>query len=917
MSLETNKNGNVIKDYTSNFAIKEYVQNVMIPKAYPNIPMEKLNLGFTGIVSEYMSQAIEDAYATGSLMINESFITRAVLPNSIYSEASLYDKGYTFAKPSTCNFGLQIWLPDVMKYATKVQNSSKFRYVLDKDTRLILNDNSYRLDYDIIIEYQSIGGKYIFNVYYDMSEENSISDIASKYIKHQVTSIDWLVLFVDLKEFERKTITKSITDNLVTVNSDVELKWTRQIAGLDVTYITPTGLRRKIKLKNQYTKAEIEPFAWYRFETDNIIKLSFSSNSGYFSPEFNSKIESIIYMCNGSKSNFDQYNSKSGVAVQKTGKRYSYNAQTKMVALCYSGSNGGLDKGDIESLRNDVILLHNTSNTLISDHDLNLWFENYGKRYNSRSKFFKRRDDPSGTLFSQFIAITNDSYIYPTNTLNIIVEHDQFDFINNNAAGINEEFIIKPGHLWEYIDDSRSTVRMINSTEGLAMVTDETLPPTGTNRPYMFTNPFYIKIYRDPTISMNYNYLINDTSWPEDLYSNPNSFYQFQLATFSVERSLSSKNSNKYKLQVICVPTITTDKKFKYVEGIGDGYDINDNKLRLILVTRCNSEGETGYIEMTPIEIRKGGAILFETYIAVDDNISTDMTLSVDIDRTPTMKSLISHGINKGKIIIDSQETSFHFICLMKDIKGSMTTSLFDDPAYDGYLVANRFANANRDLILYKPLSMMKSVITFEGENNNYTINASLIPFLKYDIPLDEEKMTYFIRAFSEQYNAIEPVLSKMKGSGNATLDYKLYNTYGRSTNYFIGPKDGSDTIWDSDILLDNVYLKIRFVLSVYDRSLYTQTVSSIINDLKLYFESLDNGTLTDVHVSDLIHMIKENNSNVRYLRFLGFNDYDANKQSIFIKENDTSKMNRSQLSTYVPEMIRIDENSIEFIEEV
>jgi len=177
--------------------------------------------------------------------------------------------------------------------------------------------------------------------------------------------------------------------------------------------------------------------------------------------------------------------------------------------------------------------------------------------------------------------------------------------------------------------------------------------------------------------------------------------------------------------------------------------------------------------------------------------------------------------------------------------------------------------------------------------------------------------MTYFIRAFSEQYNAIEPVLSKMKGSGNATLDYKLYNTYGRSTNYFIGPKDGSDTIWDSDILLDNVYLKIRFVLSVYDRSLYTQTVSSIINDLKLYFESLDNGTLTDVHVSDLIHMIKENNSNVIYLRFLGFNDYDANKQSIFIKENDTSKMNRSQLSTYVPEMIRIDENSIEFIEEV
>jgi len=255
----------VVRNYTSNFDIKEFIQEVLIPKAFPNIPMNKLNLGFTGITSEMISQAIEDAHGTASLMMNESFITRAILPNSIYSEASLFDLGYTFATPSRCNFALQLWLPDIIKYSTAVKNSNTLRYILDKDTKLILGDNTYRLDYDIIIDHQFIDGKRVFNIYYDMEETNSISIVNNKYVKHQVTSIDWLVLFVELQEFERKVETNSITDNLVTTNSDIELKWNRQIAGLDLIYITPYGERRSMKLKTQYTKEDIDPFVWYSF----------------------------------------------------------------------------------------------------------------------------------------------------------------------------------------------------------------------------------------------------------------------------------------------------------------------------------------------------------------------------------------------------------------------------------------------------------------------------------------------------------------------------------------------------------------------------------------------------------------------------------------------------------------------------
>jgi len=304
---------------------------------------------------------------------------------------------------------------------------------------------------------------------------------------------------------------------------------------------------------------------------------------------------------------------------------------------------------------------------------------------------------------------------------------------------------------------------------------------------------------------------------------------------------------------------------------------------------------------------------LFETDIAVYDNINSDMMLEVDMERTPNIHSLITNGSREGKVFIDSAESSFHFAVMMKDTSITNTSRLFNDPSYDGYTMTNRFRNAHRDLTLYKPMNMMRSMIEFSGENNNYTIDVSMLPFLRYDIPLDDEKMTYFIQAFEAQYKAMEPVTSKL--DGNSFIDFKLYNTYGRSNNYYIGPKDGEVHLKNSDILLDNVYVKVRLVISVYDRSIYTQTVNEVINQITETFNNLNTSSL-DLHASDIISDIIKNNPNVRYLRFLGFNDYDANKQSIFVKYSDISELNENQLQTNVPEIIRVDESSISISEE-
>ena len=38
------------------------------------------------------------------------------------------------------------------------------------------------------------------------------------------------------------------------------------------------------------------------------------------------------------------------------------------------------------------------------------------------------------------------------------------DYVNS-SEGENREFIVKPGHLWEYVDDSRDTVRMVKTID--------------------------------------------------------------------------------------------------------------------------------------------------------------------------------------------------------------------------------------------------------------------------------------------------------------------------------------------------------------------------------------------------------------------------------------------------------------------
>jgi len=914
--LETvGKNDTYVRNYTSRFDVKEFINNVLIPKAFPNIEVNKLNLGFTGIVSEYIGDAIEDSTASAALMLNESFITKAKIPSSIYAHGAIFNKSYSFAVPSSCTFALQINIPEILKYSELISNTNIYRYKIDKDTKITLGKNIYKFDYDIFIDHSLRNGHRVYKVYYNTNTEvNSLSDLNNNYINYQVSGNNWLILFVTVKEFDRKITTKKITDNRATTNSDIELTWTNQICGIDVVYISPKGNRQRMELRQIYTNPSVEPFAWYFYTDDHKLSLAFNSDEGFWTPQFNSSVEATIYTCNGSASNFTEYTRNVSVPVTRTGERFSYNTNTKMVALCYSPSTGGIDRGTIEDLRNEIILGYNSANALTTERDLELWFNNYAKRNNVRSTFFKRRDDPSGKLFSQFISISKDTELFSTNTLSIKVNQDDFDFINYDSNGIPNEFILKAGHIWEYDNDSRTTVKLVNNGSANVMISDETIPNITDNRPFMFVNPFCIKINREPGILMNYNYLINDVSLTENILNESKSLYNFQITSFTITRTLSNTTNNKYHFECVCIPSIAINSAFKYIEGIGSDYPANANNLRVILIFNNSLDGDSGYIEMTPVEELDTGAYRFTADIAVKDNFQSDL-IEIDLENSTDVSSLIHIGDRAEKVFINSTETLFNIMTIIKDFDNLDSSIIFDDPQFKGYIVTDRYRNNSRELNLYKPLSMMRSVLTFSNdENSKYIVEGSLVPFIKWDLALDDESMEYFIQSFNDQYKLMQPILSQLEG--NSYLDFKLYNTYGRSNNYYVGPSD-DEVLYNSKLILDDVYLKMKFKISVKDRSMYLQTVTDLINEIEDYvnqLNELDNNL--DLHMSNLITNIERNIPNIKYIRFLGFNNYDSSKQSIFVKFKDISELQQDKLIPYVPEILRVDKDSIEIIEE-
>lgn len=510
-----------INNYSDDSKIKSYISNVLMPRVFNDIPLNVLNAGSFSIINEYMSQALEQLSFTSAFYFNESFITKAVLPDSIYSEAAIFNIGYSFASPSSCNFLLELRIADIYNNSEYIAETGLYQFILDKDTKFNLsNGNVYSLDYDILIQYMKPDDNTVthaWNIQYtNMNDANSIARNKQKYILYRVTDT-WLCLFIQASEYQRTkyTVINNVTNNIP--NEDKVITCNNHICGFDIKYIDNKGnetwLSQDHILPIHSNVHDNDPYVHYIMDNPQTIRFMFQlDGTKYFVPDMNSSFEIYIYTCHGEAANFYEYNNEDEQPSTITASNKYFNNANVMKAsfVLPGGSLGGTNIGSTESVRRDTIQAYNTANVISSDHDLDEWFKTFYFKNILYPFFFKRRDDPWGRIWSGYLSLKDDTddYIYRTNTLHANCSYKLLYANNDNTVSSNE-IIIPPGWLWTYGNDESNATVVYPYTDTNSSIIETARSFVNIKNNFVFTNPFGIRIQKDPFAIGYFNPWIN------------------------------------------------------------------------------------------------------------------------------------------------------------------------------------------------------------------------------------------------------------------------------------------------------------------------------------------------------------------------------------------------------------------------
>lgn len=882
----TDENIVVNRDYTDNFSVKDTAMKNLAEKYFGDEDISTLNVGVLGFTLEQIANLTEDSFNTMSILINEAFPNKAIIPEDIYSHAAIFQIDNTFTACSQCAFVMLLNQEEILSHATTISNRKIF--YLDKRMIISVEGIPFTLDYDIqiIAQKQNVTGvetEYNFSAKYVLDSKNSISNINDPYLKIRKLPDGNLLLMFIVHQVERTEIFDSITTN-TKVNYPVKTySFEDDLSGFDIFYKAPSDKTwTQLDTRIKFSLPIKTPFCYYKLKDEQTLEITFSSRDGYFQPEFNSELRIVMYTTKGDAGKFPVYNG-THIEVQANSETYDYNDDITIAVKPTSDSAGASAKMSLEALQALTVESYSNATEISSENDLYNYFMNFKYRYGNEIKVIKRRDDITERLFSAFLLIKNEDYIYPTNTLHLDLGYDDYDDNDND-----NRFTLKPGHVFAYKDGSMDTMKLIPDV--WAWQTDA-VQELMKQYPFVYTNPFLISMSKTPNLIGLYNTLVNQTVQLDYVSANDDSFVQFITSKIDITRTLEEESA--YEMSVSIIPTSSLEE---YVFNLGTS---QGNYVRVVAAF-CNMAGEeVGYIELLPKEINPDDKsnVTFSARLETNDVVSSTGYF-------PITNALRTDG-KEDDVHVPIKDAQVNIYILYDDAltEQNRFSGFFDDMTY--FVVTNVYSNRNAPLTFIEPLNMMRSTVTFSnvGTPDEPIVNShlSLLPVVKASVVSDIKNFKFFIERLNANYTYITECTDILRN--NTNIDIKFYNTYGKSINYCIG---------DGDELIDRVNLTIKFQITLYDGADEITVRRDLTNFIKQFVErvNVENGG-NNLYISNLIREIENTFGSVHYQKFLGINDYDTSYQTISIKEPDLNNLPKNERRNYVPEVLVVEPENI------
>lgn len=869
-----------MRDYSSNYKIKEFAMNEVAPRFFPEESLQAYNIGLIGFSTDILANSIEDTYNTIPILMNEIFPNLANMPETIYNYASLFQEEDLLATAPEMDTILLVNLEDIKRYSTP--NGSGSEFMIDSKTIIDVEGQEFMLDYDIRITIKPYKGDYIYTAAYDINYINSISDIKNPYIKAQKINYNSTLYLALLLKVRRVSIFEHnehlISNDKINVPT-ITFSYTDQLTNFEVFYRENEGSEWTQLTKKILHSTPIKtPFCYYRLKNEDTVELSFTTREKFFRPSFNSEIVVRYWTTTGDEGNFPLYKGEN-IVVRPNGEKYEYNTSVPFFTIPQSESRYGKSGITLEELKARITDNFSTVLSYTTEPDLQRYFNTFKYKYNQDVIFVKKRDDLFERMFSSFSLFKdkNDNF-YKTNTLNLEMREEDFDICYDQS----ERRILKPGHIFKYRSDEDK--RFVNIAKGGTMTTIDTI-----KEEYLFTNPFLMSVSKSGIVGYYLNSM--DKRIPLDYsYVNSDSLVQFICNNIYIKRN-ALLGEDEYELRLELMAT-DTDIDSPLIDENG-----NDTKrIKVKIVFHDNSGKEICYIDANLTDFNKD--TLQYTFIA---KLRTDDYLSINEKiRITNVKDLSSGEEYVAMLPMRDLTVSIHTFFRYEEGRLGHRYKHLPDLTY--YTLTNSYTVNKEKINLALPLNMLKSNSKYRKKISDdfHYIDIKAVPLVRsYDLN-DYDRFMYLLDILDTQYKYMSDIIDKK--TNNYSVDMKFFNSYGRSINFGV-----DDDLKD----LDLVNCKIHFKMATH----ICPSTDELIRDMKIfikeYFENINMGSLDAIYISNLIQALENNFTYIKYLKFVRLNNYDTSVQNIENRAIDLNNLSKEDRLDFVPEFLNIELDDI------
>lgn len=435
-----------------------------------------LKSSFFGYFNEIASSEIKNAVFHKNFLYDEHFLNTAVLPESIYNFAKLYNVPIDSAVPATMYLKISISERDLVSSSLlrEVDSDSNntnanantlkvFKLVFDREnTNFTVGNYIFNLPYPIVLTIQQIqendGYSYSYTANYDTSQTifPITEDLGTlpflKVWKENIEDVDYIFIGFQAYQFEiRKyeTLIATTEGNPDTLYHTYKFK--DQLAFFDAKYefngkVTDLNLY----FNNIYTPSSKEYYAYYTFLNDNVIQISFSTDLiNGFRPVTGSTLKMNLYTTLGSGGNFDY----SGGVTMKFSNNSTFSHLDFICETMVDNSTGGRDKLDTYGQKTKILERITTRNNIITENDLLKFFNSVNETLNingSEITFLKKQDDVIKRIYCNFLLLRDENErVIPTNTapyLTFKMDNEDNQFI------IKEHSIVKCNYVRDIVN---------------------------------------------------------------------------------------------------------------------------------------------------------------------------------------------------------------------------------------------------------------------------------------------------------------------------------------------------------------------------------------------------------------------------------------------------------------------------------